>query len=152
MARYKGNKFRDGIPAITGEGKGDVIAVTSYYAHPSASTKLTDGDVIDLVKIPSGHELVGLSVIAGDLDSGTALTFSVGLLADTSDLVLDTVFVTDSTLGQAGGVLAIPAATTMFTTAAAATDKVLGIEVTATATGAGTDGAIIGVTAFYAPV
>lgn len=152
MSTYSANKYRDGIPAITGGAKGEVIAVTSYYTHPAASTKLTDGDIVNLVKIPAGHEVVGLTLFMGDLEQSTgALTTSFGLL-DAGDAALDTVFVADSQLGRAGGTLGVPATTTMFTTAAATTDKVLAMEVTATATQAGAADAVIGVTVLYAPV
>lgn len=152
MATYKGNKFKDSIPPITGSAKGEVIAVTSYYTHPAASTKLTDGDLVHLVKIPAGHEIVGLTVFSGDLEQSTgALAASVGLL-DAGDTALDTVFVATSTLLRAGGTLGVPATTTMFETAAATTDKVLALEVTTTATQEGAADAIIGCTVLYAAV
>lgn len=151
MATFSGNKFDPSIIAVTGDGKGGVINVTSYYTHPTASTKLTDGDLVKLVKIPAGHRVVGLNVFSGDLDAGTALVVDVGLLKE-GDAALETVFVSGSTLGQAGGTLAVPATTTMFTTAGNDADRILAVEVTTSAGTKGAADAIIGVSVNYAPV
>jgi hypothetical protein len=71
---------------------------------------------------------------------------------DVADVALDTVFVATSTLGQAGGTLAIPATTTMFSTAADTADKILAVEVTTTATTIAAAEAIIGCVVQYAPI
>jgi hypothetical protein len=154
MATYTGNKYAAGIPAITGDGKGDVIAVNSRYTHPTASTKLTDGDIIQLAKIPAGHEIVDLMFYSEDLDGNgsPALVVDVGLLTHADHAALDTVLISGSTLGQAGGTLGVPVTTTLFTTGAATADKVLAIEVTTSAGTKSSSDAVIGCIVKYAPV
>ena len=150
MARYTGNKYDVGLVPITADGRDDTITVKSFATILAAGAALANGDVIDLCVIPANHSIVGLALFSGDLDSNAAptLTFSAGLM-DAGGAALDTVFVADSTLGQAGGTLAIPAATTMFTTGSAATDKVLAIEVTANAATKGAADAVIGCVVQY---
>lgn len=105
------------------------ITVVCAATRTVAEGKFVDGEFVNLCKIPAGHQVVGLTLFSEDLDAGTALVFDVGL-RDAADTALETVFVSGSTLGQAGGTLAVPATTTMFTTAPAAVDKILSIEIT----------------------
>jgi len=137
------------LPAQTSTGSEAVVVITTA-SLPNA-TVLTDGDLIYLGTIPQGYKCVGLTLFAEDLDEGAALAFSVGL-CDAADAVLDTVFVATSNLGQAGGTLAVPATTTMFTTAAASTDKILAIEVTTTAAVAMAAARKVGAVVTYIPV
>lgn len=151
MAKYKASKFDAGIIPVTGDGRGETISVRTVHNHTTTLTKLTDGDLIQLCKIPAGHEIVGLQLFCGDLDASTGLAFSVGLM-DETDTELETVFVATSTLGQAGGTLAIPATTTMFTTAAGSVDKILAVEITTTATTIAAADAVIGCVVQYAAI
>lgn len=134
MSDFNSDKFAAGIPAQTGVGSEPVV-IPAVVTLPAA-TQLTDGDLLRLCKVPANYSVVGLQPFSDDLDDGEtpALVFDIGLLDD-GDAALDTVFVSGSTLGQAGGTLAAPATTTMFKTEAASTEKVLAIEVTTTAAG-----------------
>lgn len=134
-----GTKY--GIP-VTASSKDDTVTVKSAYSHAGTATKLTDGDLIKLCIIPANHVVTGLEIFSADLDSGAGLVFDAGLMDVTGDVALETVFVSGSTLGQAGGVLGNPATTTMYLSEAAAVDKVLAIEVTTSAVGAGATGSI----------
>ena len=113
---------------------------------------LADGDILNLCNIPANHRIVGLSLFSGDLDANATptITFDVGLLG-AGGAALDTVFVSGSTLGQAGGTLACPATATMFDTAAASTDKVLAIEITANAATKHAAARTVGAVVTYVP-
>ena len=70
---------------------------------------------------------------------------------DAGDAALDSVFVSASTLGQAGGTLACPATATMFDTAAASANKVLAIEITAAAATKHAAARTVGAVVTYVP-
>lgn len=133
MATFNSDKYGTGKPVLTAQ---EHCAITRICVVDiaAADSGLADGDILNLCVIPADHQVVGLQLFSGDLDANVspAITLSVGLM-DAGDTALDTAFVVDSTLGQAGGTLAIPATTTLFETAAASTNKVLAIEVTASA-------------------
>lgn len=151
MATYNSNKYGSSIPVLTAQQHAAITRVCTVTI-PAAAVALADGDLLNLCEIPANHRIVGLSLFSGDLDANATptLVFDVGL-RDAGDAALDAVFVSGSTLGQAGGTLACPATTTMFDTAAASTDKILSIEIT---TGAATKHAAartVGVVVTYVP-
>lgn len=122
-------------PVITSSYNREVIRRVAAVSITVASGKLTDGDILSLCVIPAGHRVVGLALDVPDLDEGAALVWDLGLL-DAGDAALDTVFISAATVGQAAGVILFPNATygtTLYSTAAAATDKVLAIEIKTTA-------------------
>lgn len=127
---YKSNIYGAPYPAITPVGN-EPVTRKATVSIPITTT-LTDGDLLDLALIPAGAEILSLTLFSGDLDEGTALVFDVGL-READDTALETVFVSGSTLGQAGGTLAAPATTTMFTTGVLTADKILSIEIKTTA-------------------
>ena len=151
MATTNSDKYGTGLSVITA-GAHEAITVRCTATIADASGALTDGDIINLCIIPAGHQVVKLSLFAGDLDADVspALAFSVGL-KDSADAALDTVFIADSLLGQDGGTLAFPATTTMYTTAADSIDKILAIEVTTTAATKHAAERTIGCVATYTP-
>lgn len=66
---------------------------------------LVPGTLYGLVILPAGCVPLDFSLIVDDLDTGTALTQSVGVLNDDgNDLVASTLLLTESTIGQGGGV------------------------------------------------
>lgn len=133
MATKNSNKYGTGAHVLTAQ-EHCAIVVACVVSIAAADAALTDGDILNLCVVPANHRVVGLSLACGDLDANVsaAITFDVGLM-DKGDTALDTVFVADSTLGQAGGTLAIPATATMFETEAATADKVLAVEIKTTA-------------------
>lgn len=148
MSTYSSDKYGNQYPAITNFSNEDTCVIAT--ATIPISTKLTDGDIINLLKIPAGFRICSLKVFSEDLDDGTAvLAFDVGLL-DAGDTALETVFISGSTIGRAGG-LASPTTTTMYTTAAATSEKVLAIEITTTANGDTAASAKIGAVVSYIP-
>jgi hypothetical protein len=142
---FEGNKFKT---VVSASGKDDTVTVKSFYTHPAASVKLTDGDLVKLVRIPANHEITSLQLFSGDLDAVTALVFDAGTM-DPTDVALDLVFVSGSTLGQAGGVLSAPVLPALYTSGPSNVDRILAIEVTTTATTAGAADAPIGCVVQY---
>lgn len=66
---------------------------------------LVSGTLYGLVTLPSGCVPLDFMLIVDDLDTGAALTQSVGVLnAGQDDLVAGTNFLTATTIGQGGGV------------------------------------------------
>lgn len=89
-------------PAATSSQAGVLLA---SVGAASLDDSLASGDIVQLCKLPEGHEPVDFQLEAGALDGGSGLTLSVGVLnADGTDLVADTNFLTDSNVGQGGGV------------------------------------------------
>jgi hypothetical protein len=133
MAERNSNRYLSGITPVSASSH-EAITVVCEVAITAASDGLADGDFLNLCIIPAGHKVAGLALWCGDLDAHEtpALTFSVGL-RDAADVELETVFITESTLGQAGGTLYAPTAVTMWETAALAANKILSVEVIASA-------------------
>ena len=151
MATKNSDKYGSGVAVLTAQQHTAITRVCTV-SIAAADSGLADGDILNLCVIPANHRVVGLSLFSGDLDAHATPTiaFDVGLL-DAGDAALDTVFVSGSTLGQAGGTLAIPATTTLFTTAAASTNKVLAIEVTTSAATKHAAARTIGAVVSYVP-
>lgn len=76
-----------------GLSNGLQVASAVYQLHSSPTTN----DVIEMVKLPAGANLVDLVVQAATLDSGASFTFNVGDGGSTSR------FVSGSTVGQSAG-------------------------------------------------
>lgn len=131
MAIAKSDKYGNGVQAITAQMHNAITRVCKV-AVTVAAGKLTDGDLLKLCVIPANHVVTDLKLGCSDLDAGTALVFDAGLMVEGAT-ALETVFVSGSTLGQAGGTLGFPATAVMMNTAAASADKVLAVEVTTTA-------------------
>jgi hypothetical protein len=148
MATFNSDIFGAGKPAITPDGSGPII-LKATVSIP-ANTVLADGDLLNLALIPEGSDVLDLKLFSEDLDDDAtpALVFAAGL-RDDGDAALDTVFVSGSTLGQGGGTLAVPAATTMFTAGPLSSDKVLAIEITTSADGKAASAAKIGAVVAY---
>lgn len=68
-----------------------------------STTDLTTGNIVEAFIVPAGFVVTGGYMIASDMDSGAALTLSVG------DGALGTRFFNASTVGQAGGFVAVTA-------------------------------------------
>lgn len=92
---------------ITPSGAHDVVAVRADYALSAA---LVVNDIIEMLELPPGMVVVDVILDTADLDTGTTITLSVGILAGT---VGDTTvanrtngaqFIASSTIGQTGGI------------------------------------------------
>ena len=151
MATKNSDKYGSGVAVLTAQQHTAITRVCTV-SIAAADSGLADGDILNLCVIPANHRVVGLSLFSGDLDAHATptITFDVGLL-DAGDDALDTVFVSASTLGQAGGTLACPATATMFDTAAASANKVLAIEITAAAATKHAAARTVGAVVTYVP-
>lgn len=85
--------------ANTGKTLGRVVTLLA--------ADLVTGNTVGAFMVPAGFTVTGINAVATDMDSGAALTLSVG------DAALGTRFLSASTVGQAGGVV------TAFTTPSA---------------------------------
>ena len=95
------------VPALTHQGAGVPIKSYSDITLTSATTDpLATSDIYVAGCVPKGHKLIDAMIVAGDIDSGSALVMSAGLLKkDFTDLVgASTNVITTSSVGQAGGV------------------------------------------------
>ncbi len=82
--------------------------VYSVYGHYAAvGSSLVINDVVQMCKVPLGARVLGIALESTDLDSGAtpAVTLSIGDGDDTDR------FIANSTVGQAGGVVAFPTGT-----------------------------------------
>jgi hypothetical protein len=61
-----------------------------------SATDLVTGNIVEAFVVPAGFTVTGILAVASDMDSGTALTLSVG------DAANGTRFLNASTIGQAG--------------------------------------------------
>jgi len=61
-----------------------------------AATDLVTGNIVEAFIVPAGFTVTGILAVASDMDSGAALTLSVG------DAASGTRFLNASTIGQAG--------------------------------------------------
>lgn len=135
-----------GSTALTCTGGADCTLTFSYVT--GASLALWTNEIINLGKVPKGATIEGWYLNLPDMDSGTGLTLSFGT-ATTPGLLL-----TDSTLGQAGGVgshknapngLTVNAVPAAILTA----DDAVVLKATAAAAGAGAGGTIKGWVRFH---
>jgi hypothetical protein len=104
MATYKSDicEYPSLRPAATSSQAGVLLA---SVGAASLDTNLAANDIIQLCKLPAGHEPVDFQLEADALDDGSGITLSVGILnADGDDLVASTNFLADDTVAQAGGV------------------------------------------------
>jgi hypothetical protein len=104
MATYKSDicEYPSLRPAATSSQAGVLLA---SVGAASLDTNLASGDIVQLCKLPEGHEPVDFQLESSALDDGAGITLSVGVLnADGDDLVANTNFLTDDTTAQTGGV------------------------------------------------
>lgn len=104
-------------PGLTADDASDVVGIEAKF---TLDNTVVINDTLVGFLLPAGHVPVDLYVAAGDLDTGAAMTITVGVLDSTlAALVASTDFLTASTICQAGGV--------------ARADKVLGLTLAASA-------------------
>jgi hypothetical protein len=114
-------------PAVFPAEAGKVI-VADVSAEVTAA-QIALSALVGLMVLPADTIPLDLLLIEDDLDTGTALTQSVGVLNSTEDdLVEGTVMITDTTIGRAGGSLR---ATALPIVAPAAEDRVIAVKTTA---------------------
>lgn len=104
MTMYKSDicEFDSLRPAVTSSQAGVLLASIGAVLMDAAHGV---GDLIQLCKLPRGHQPVDFQLECDPLDDGTAITLSVGVLNATGDdLVAGTNLLTDDTTAQSGGV------------------------------------------------
>lgn len=115
MATFQSSLVAAGIPAK--ETNQHVVAVHAEYTLATADN--TTANVIEMVKVPKGAQILEVILATEDLDSGTALVLDVGD-EDDADRFID-----GATIGQTGGVVRLGSGV-----AAAAVDDSVGFTYT----------------------
>ena len=152
MALFKSKQVAAGRPAVSAMDAASPIVVVGEYLTAAG---LTAADVIEMVAFPANTVPVDVTVVCEDLDTGgaPAITFDVGLLSgsfgDTGVRTCGAEFLSDTNIGQAGGMARanVPAGLLL---AHDASDRSIGIKIEAAAATLAT-GKKIRVIATFAP-
>lgn len=94
-ATYKTPAYPNKFPALAG------VRCTAYseYTLTSAAELGTLNNVIEMVRVPAGARILGLTCVMPDNDGGTSFQLSIGDGSSTAR------FVSASTVGQAAGMI-----------------------------------------------
>lgn len=101
MATLKSPLVQAKRAAGVGGGSQEIVAFASY----TVTANLALNDVIQMVPVPLGAVITGVTLSSTDLDSGAALVYDVGDGNDTDR------HITATSIGQAGGVASTMALT-----------------------------------------
>jgi len=124
MATFTSNKTTANGQSNGLTAGGDIIAkslhegVNVASATYTVTATLSAGDVIQMVNVPKGAQVVGMVLTATDLDTGTSMTLDVG------DGIDPNRYVNASTIGQAGGALVGPNVNTALSYVYTAADSI----------------------------
>lgn len=89
-------------PAISATHAGEVKAVRGSVSLPNT---LAQNDIVELVQLPPQHVIVDAVLDSDDLDGGAALVMDVAIInSGGTDVVANTKVISDTTVGQTGGV------------------------------------------------
>lgn len=152
MALFKSKQIAAGRPAPSALNGSSAVVVVGEFLTVAG---LTAADVIEMVAFPAGTVPVDVTVVTEDLDTGTpAITFDVGLLSgsfgDTGARTCGAEFLSDSNIGQAGGMARANVAAGLLL-GHSTSDRSLGIKIEAAA-GTLATGKKIRMIATFAPV
>lgn len=91
--------------AIGGASYGNgVILHGTVQVAANENLDADNSDLLKLVFVPKGTEIVGLTVKNGDLDSGTSLTAKIGLVYDDGTAWDDDIFLASAAWGQSAAI------------------------------------------------
>lgn len=135
MTNWKSNYANHVYPPPSAKGS-EVLAIHAFIV---VTTALASADLLEFVDLPPGHVPVDCILDPDDLDSGTAITISVGLLnsgkTDLSTAAADggAVWILNSAAAQTG-VIARPTTKNLWrVTADASLNRMFGGKITAAA-------------------
>ena len=125
--------------------------VAKRFWHQLSAAPVVN-DILELAPIPGLSRVIDIIADSDDLDSGTAITFDVGVMSgnwgdNDASRTIGNEFFAASTLAQAGGV-AHPTKKEAYRIVTATNDRSIGIKFTGTLTGF--TAGIIGLTVLYA--
>ena len=131
-----GQPLQGSVPALTQQITGVPIFQISDITLAATTDPLATNDIYVAGCLPADYRLIDFILIAGDIDTATALVMSAGLLyPDFTDLVgASTNVITTSSVGQAGGVARADTALGLLA-ASNTSDTWFGIKITTGATG-----------------
>lgn len=139
MALRKSTQAASRIPALSLMAAGAALTVMAEYTVTAA---LVNTDIIEMLALPAGTTVGRVIIAMDDIDSANTVTFDVGLMSGQYMSALDDAgsartcgaeFFSASTLGQAGGV-AVSAVKAGHMLAPSASDRSIGIKITAAMT------------------
>lgn len=129
------SKYAKGVEGSPFPGMaGGVVAKRYAYTF---SANPTANDIIELAPLLAGARVVDMIFDTDDLDSGTAISFDVGLMSgnwgdESQSRTIGAEFFSALTTSRTGGV-ARPTLQSAFRTAPAATDRSIGVKIVAAA-------------------
>jgi hypothetical protein len=94
MPTYTATMAARGNSAYTAGPAGQVYTAYSSY---SITTAFVLNDVIEMLRVPAGARITGVTLKTSDLDTSTGIVLDVGDAADTDRLI------DGATIGQTGG-------------------------------------------------
>ena len=111
------------------------VEVVQHASFALPATPLQVGDIIELGILPGGNVPTDAIAVSDDLDSGTSLTFDIGIMSGevgdaTSPRTCGSELFAASAIGQTGGVARATAASA-FTIAPTSNHRSVGVKVTA---------------------
>lgn len=124
------------------------VAVGLMFEFVTGAAALAAGDIIEMGPIEAGVKPVDVTLLSDDLDTGAAVTLTVGILNATStdiDAAATSTWIAASTVGQAGG-RAVPTTANAYLSGATNATRKLGVKVVtapAGSTGAGKKIAVV---------
>lgn len=112
--------------------------VAHRFSHSFASAPSLN-DILELAVIPAGSRVVDVIFDSDDMDTGTTLSFDVGIMSgawqeNSGSRTIGAEFFSGSTIGQTGAV-ARPTLKSAFRTVRTAADRSIGVKIAAAATG-----------------
>ena len=144
MATYS-NKLVDLANIPTNSCAHEPLVVRGSYTFTSAVT-LADGDVIRLVRVPNGFQVMSIKL---DNDALGSSCVGVAGILDTTDTTVEHIGISGAALSSAG--VKLENSVGMCRAGVFDVDRVVGVEITTSAGAALTVGAKIGVTVSYIP-
>lgn len=103
MATFKSHTYRGGVPFRPTADQ--PFSLTAAILVPNG-TAIAATDVFKFMKIGANVRLLDVTFTATDLDTATAIVFDVGYSAAVATDDPDA-FINDTTIGQAGGIIAV---------------------------------------------
>ena len=131
--------FARGVANVAYASEAGCIAVNDFYVDLVTGDLLAN-NIIDLGILPAGHTITDAILMAGDLDTGTAMTMDIGIMSgnvgdSTSVRTVGTELFAASTAAQTGAIVR-PTTRSALTIVASPADRSIGVKIVAAPTGA----------------
>ena len=132
MATIESNMAAKSGLAVSSSQAGQATTQSGNYELTTAQTE--DATVLlRILKLPATHRITNLVIACDDLSTGTDIVLDVGIEDTVGATTAATLFVNDSTLGQAGGIADVTSLAALEL-AAADNDRYITIDIGTAAT------------------